>query len=180
MAGSPVNRIWIIASTAIVDVSTPKFPRATCLLDLVDLPKIEGAGRWYAWRAAGNQAIYARRHGSDDRIEYMHRALAGRAGMQVDHRDGDGLDNRRKNIREATPRQNARNRGALKGSTSRFTGVWRIKTVAKERWGACIKFDKRTRYLGVFTTEVGAARAYDRAAREHFGEFARPNFKEAA
>lgn len=97
------------------------------------------------------------------------------AGLLVDHVSGDRLDCRRENLRLATTLENGRNRRAH-GGTSRFKGVCWNK--ASEKWQADIRVSGRKIYLGLHENEEDAARAYDAAARQHFGEFARPNFGE--
>lgn len=102
---------------------------------------------------------------------YMHRLIIGaKDGEMVDHRNGNGLDNRRFNIRLATRTQNNRNSCKRKNNVSGFKGV----TFHKQhtRWSARIKVDKRVFYLGYFDTPEKAATAYNEAAKEHFGEFA--------
>jgi hypothetical protein len=95
-------------------------------------------------------------------------------GMLVDHINGDTFDNRRANLRICTSAENARNsRG--KNGISGFKGVY----PANSRWSAVINVDGRQIYLGVFASKEKAARAYDRAAIEHHGEFARFNFPDA-
>jgi hypothetical protein len=109
----------------------------------------------------------------------MHRLLLGFPRGFVDHANGNGLDNRRVNIRVATARQNSRNqRVRLQPSkSSQYKGVHWIAD--HQKWRAMI-WDggppARGRYLGVFEDEIEAAIAYDRAAVESFGNFARPNF----
>lgn len=108
---------------------------------------------------------------------YMHRLIcpldpSDRRG--IDHINGDGLDNRRQNLRPATQQQNLANARPQKGRSSRFKGVSFHKMSG--RWAASITVDYRSRYLGLFDDEVAAAAAYDTAALEAFGEFARPNF----
>src|SRR5690606_32935572 len=105
---------------------------------------------------------------------YMHRDLMPDDNAYVDHINGDGLDNRRANLRHATHRENLLNRGAVQGSESPYKGVSYHKLTG--RWRARIKSDGKTRYLGTHATQEEAARAYDRAAREMFGEFAWVNF----
>jgi hypothetical protein len=107
----------------------------------------------------------------DGVITSMHKLiLGGREGMIVDHEDGDGLNNRRSNLRHCTHAQNMKNRHSTTG-VSRFKGVWRDRV----SWRATIWADKRKINLGSFSTEKRAARAYDRAAPIYHGQFARTN-----
>lgn len=93
---------------------------------------------------------------------------------QIDHVNGDRLDNRIDNLRAATPRENSANKRKKPGASSKFVGVTRRTDTGK--WDAQIKdFGKRT-HLGCFTSEEAAARAYDRAAASVHGEFAKVNF----
>ncbi len=89
----------------------------------------------------------------------------------VDHKDLNGLNNQRDNLRVCTPAQNRSNTKKAHGC-SQFKGV----SLDGSRWVAYIKVNQKTKYLGTFGDEVAAALAYDSAAREHFGEFARCNF----
>ncbi len=108
---------------------------------------------------------------------YMHVLIMGRRdGYIVDHRNRDGLDNRRENLRWATCGQNQFNRAGRRGS-SRFKGV-SLDSLTR-RWRAQIGVDYGSRYIGLFDDEVVAARAYDRKALELFGEYAYLNFAEA-
>ncbi len=78
------------------------------------------------------------------------------------------------NCRWATKSQQIQNvRKTVGAAASRFKGV----SKSRSRWQARIKVDGQAIYLGVFIDEEKAARAYDVAAREHFGEFASVNFK---
>jgi hypothetical protein len=97
--------------------------------------------------------------------------------LWVDHRDHDGLNNQRCNLRLATPSANACNIRKRAGTTSRFLGVYWNKRM--RRWHAQIKAGGRRHSLGLFDREEDAAAAYDNAAREWFGEFATLNLQAA-
>ena len=112
------------------------------------------------------------------RVARLHREIMeAPAGLFVDHRNGDSLDNRRDNLRLATPFDNQHNRQKTKSKTSsRFIGVSYDKSHRK--WLAKIGYRGKRIFLGRFNTEEAAARAYDAAARKYHGEFARLNFPE--
>ena len=94
--------------------------------------------------------------------------------MKIDHIDGDGLNNRRANLRHCTNQENCRNQGLARNNRSGFKGVSWYPNSGK--WVATIWDGKRKVFLGYYADPVEAARAYDAKARELFGEFARPNF----
>jgi hypothetical protein len=95
----------------------------------------------------------------------------------VDHIDGNPLNNQKYNLRLCTNGENRWNsRKAEMKCSSRYKGVsW---SNATNKWKAEISFKWNKIYLGIFKEEENAAKAYDRAARKYFGEFARPNFGE--
>lgn len=109
---------------------------------------------------------------------YLHRMIIGPAKTadQVDHKNGNGLDNRRCNLRLATYSQNQANRKFQNGKTK---GVQATKSQTSP-WIARIRKDGKIHNLGVFATVKEAALAYDKAAREMFGEFARLNFPDGS
>ena len=105
---------------------------------------------------------------------YMHRLIMNaRKGMEVDHINHNGLDNRRENLRLCNRKQNARNQRKQSGCSSDYKGVSWFK--ASSKWRAQIHKDKVAYYLGYFVDEAAAARAYNVAASELFGEFAMLN-----
>jgi hypothetical protein len=130
--------------------------------------------KWYA--GGSRSAIYARRDkmvgGKKIRI-FMHRFIMNASDCAfVDHINGDGLDNRKANMRLCTPDENRRNIRKTRG-TSKYKGVCFHK--ARGRWQSFIQIDKKTLFLGLFDDEMSAALAYDTAARSHHGEFACTN-----
>jgi len=92
----------------------------------------------------------------------------------VDHIDGDRLNNKFENLRPVNKFQNMWNMGSINGSASKFCGVFFEKKIKK--WRAHIRFNGKRKHLGVFKNEVDAAKAYDKAALEFHGEFAKLNF----
>lgn len=108
-----------------------------------------------------------------------HFVLGVEGGQIVDHINGDPFDNRKRNLRKATPLANLRNSRKRSGCGSRFKGVALIKGAQTNVWRAHISTGQGVQHLGCFATEADAAQAYDAAARAHFGEFAALNFPRA-
>lgn len=103
----------------------------------------------------------------------MHRILLGaKVGEIIDHIDGDGLNNRRSNLRKCSHAENMRNRKANAKSASRFKGVRRGHAGA---WRVTIESNNERIELGQYASEEEAARRYDRAARILHGQFAKTN-----
>lgn len=103
----------------------------------------------------------------------LHRLITGvGAGQQVDHRNHNGLDNRRANLRIATPSQNAANNRPTRGRSG-YKGVSWDKQLSK--WRASITVDRRSRHLGLFMDPWEAAQAYNAAALAAWGPFAYVN-----
>ena len=91
-----------------------------------------------------------------------------------DHINGNKLDNRRANLRYATPLENAQNASKRKDNTSGFKGVYWNKQYSK--WKVQIRHEGKRKHLGRFEDVIAAAKAYDDAAKSFFGKFARVNF----
>lgn len=99
----------------------------------------------------------------------------------IDHKNHDTLDNQKHNLRTCTKSQNGQNQKPQKNCTSKYKGVSLYKQ--DDKWHAEIRLRNIfnlpfKRYLGRFKNEVEAAKAYDKVAKEEFGEFAYLNFKE--
>jgi hypothetical protein len=144
------------------------------IVDDADYAQVMAAGPWHAclnWRT-----VYAQRNvpraGGQRTSQSMHTFLTGWA--RVDHRNGDGLDNQRSNLRTATGSQNGANMRRPKNNTSGFKGVSWHKV--NRRWTARIGIASKIHHIGCYDTAEDAARAYDVAAREQYGEFAALNF----
>lgn len=136
----------------------------------------------FCWNAQGrNQGRYiyaASRFKTSpvDKFVMMHRLIMGVVecgqALHIDHRNHDTLDNRRENLRVATSSQNQGN-GRYSYGRSQYRGVY--WDGVRRRWRAQISIANRMRRLGSFESESDAAAAYNEAAVEHFGEFARLN-----
>lgn len=131
--------------------------------------------KWYAYPHRGT--FYARRNRGVTEAgkpqEIMHvRIMQPREGNQVDHINGNGLDNRRENLRECTHTENMRNRKIHRNNTSGYKGVYK----KKQGWFSAISVNGEFKYLGCYTEKEDAAKAYDVAAKDFYGEFAKTNF----
>jgi len=165
-----------------VPIRSANLPNAVAIVDAEDFDRVS-AFRWNARR--GRRTWYAQRQvritGGKCRGIQLHRfILDAPTGKLVDHINGNGLDCRKANMRLADAGQNSRNRRSNEGSISRFKGVSVIRRDDGRirAWTAAITFERRQKWIGVFGTEDEAAVAYDKQARELFGEFARTNFPE--
>jgi hypothetical protein len=127
------------------------------------LAKKDKRGNWYACRVENGHLIQ------------MHRLIMGAPdGTKVDHQNGNGLHNWRGNLRVCTNAENSRNRQKNKNNTSGYKGV----VPDRGKFRARIKVNYRLLNIGTYNTPEEAAHAYDRAAKEHHGKFARLNFPE--
>lgn len=102
----------------------------------------------------------------------MHRVILGLEKgdkLEGDHKDGNGLNNQRRNLRVATRTENHHNRTKYKTNTSGFKGV----SAKSNRWMAKINIGGKAKHLGYFDTPELAAAAYAKAAKKHHKEFAR-------
>lgn len=133
--------------------------------------------KWHVTYHVGYTAYAVHSMGPRSRVKsvYMHRQIMNAPdGVEVDHINGNGLDNRRENLRLATPAENCRNSPKQRRNTSGYKGVtWHKRA---RRWMAQIGIDGKTICVGYFKNPKDAAKAYDAHARELHGIFARTNF----
>ena len=145
---------------------------------LVDDEDYDLIMQWKWWNKEGYaiRETEINKHGERRKRKrfYMHRLINKTPdGMEVDHINGDKLDNRKENLRTCTRHQNIINRCSFKGASSKFKGVlWNVKL---NKWRARIRLNKKDFHLGYFVHEKDAARAYNDAAIIYHGDFARLN-----
>ncbi len=155
------------------------------IVDVDDLPRTLDF-KWQAVKDKSGFRAYSttskKKHGARTHISLANVILGFKLGYQIDHINGDPLDNRKKNLRFCTTKENNRNRSYSRpDKTSIYKGVSR-KTYKRMdgsfhiRWQVNIMVDRKDYYIGIFLTEIEAATAYDNVAKKHFGDFARLNF----
>ena len=163
-----------------VKARQPRDPRIRCigltknkvaLVDAADFPWLSR----YKWSAMKHCRTFYARRGRGNHIVMMHREIMQPPkGMVVDHKNRHGLDNRRENLRVCTPQENACNIGPAKGA--QLKGVH----PCGDKWGAKIRHKGKVYELGLFDTQIEAARARDRMAIEFHGRYAYLNLPEEA
>ncbi len=145
----------------------------TAIVDSEDFERLKDY-KWCVVMRKG-EPWYAKTVSPEGRLISMHRLIMNAPrGMLVDHRDHNGLNNRKGNLRICTNAQNTHNRRPCKGGTSRHKGVHFDKQ--HKRFRAAIGHKSKRYNLGRFDNEDDAGRAYDKKARELFGQFAYLNF----
>lgn len=134
------------------------------------------AFKWHAQRAKHTfYAVHGCTNGQRGQILIMHRVILNAPkGIDVDHRNRNGLDNRRENVRLATRLQNCQSMSISARNNSGYKGVY--FDCASNKWRATIRVNTVLHSLGRFVDVVEAARKYDSAALYYFEDFARLNF----
>jgi len=134
--------------------------------------------KWYALKK--RYTFYARRSIYIDSKTitscYMHRQILGLVdrNIQCDHKDTNGLNNQKSNLRECSNTENQKNQRPRVGYSSKYKGVSFVKK--RNKWVSGLVVDKKHIFLGSFINEIEAAKAYDEASILHHGEFAYTNF----
>lgn len=130
---------------------------------------------WH-YMTVGYAATHRSRKLGKPKIIYMHREIMGNPlNKEIDHINNDKLDNRKINLRLVTHSHNMMNYKRNTLGSSKYKGVCWAKE--ENKWKAQIGFDKVNYHIGYFKSEEEAAKAYDKKAKELFGEFAYINFK---
>lgn len=147
---------------------------------IVDDEDYEWACQWaWCWglRGTKHNREYAIRSDALRGLVYMHRDILNAPYyLWVDHANGNGLDNRRTNLRICTPAQNIAGKNVYQKATSMYRGVHYDKK--GECYQAQVACRGKRITVGCYDNEEEAARAYDARAREEYGQFARLNFPE--
>lgn len=146
----------------------------TALVDDDDYEELS-QHKWYAMTSRG--LWYAVRRIGNNSSVLMHRIILGvPTGVLTDHRDGNGLNNQKYNLRRADHSLNALNRSSQANNTTGFKGV-NLRTGGRRKpYRATIQIGGKFTYIGSYVTAEEAAHAYDAVARELHGEFACLNF----
>jgi hypothetical protein len=154
-------------------------PLTRGLVAFIDEEDVEAISKhiWHAEGKKGRVKFYARSgspRATGSRVGHvMHQFVLGgrRVGFDIDHINGNGLDNRKQNLRFCASVDNMRNKWVSSRNTSGIPGVnWRARDC---KWRAYITIDKRQVYLGQFANKHDAVIARSLAAAKYFGEFAR-------
>jgi hypothetical protein len=149
------------------------------VVDPEDFQKLN-AHKWFV-KKSGNNIFYAiramRRVNGRKKNISMHRQIMGATppGLVIDHKDSNGLNNTKENLRIVTSAQNIyNNRKTAKKTSSKYKGVCYKKQ--KNKYCATIGHHGHRKFLGYFENETDAAKTYDQAAKKLFGQFAKLNF----
>lgn len=166
----PVRKIEVRGDVAIV----PLTKGYLAVIDAADLHLVD-KWNWSALVSKRRNAVYAvrgERVDGKNKMHLMHRVILGTPPrLHTDHIDGDGLNNRRGNLRTCTHAENCRNTGLRSDNKSGFKGVF-FETRA-QKWRAEIECNGKSKHLGLYGTKDEAAKAYETASQEMHGRFRR-------
>lgn len=165
-------------ATIPLDSDTRQIPLNKDKFAIIDAADYEWLNQW-KWITQQNKKtiFYATRtrwNGSGLTTIRMHRLILGVGkGEQVDHINGDGLDNRRCNLRVCSQQENTFNKRKSENKSSKYKGVsWKKQA---KKWVARITINRKLTNLGYFNTQESAAHAYNEMAMKYYGEYAKLN-----
>lgn len=138
---------------------------------MIDDEDFESVSKHKWWASKGRNTWYAMATVKKKLVRLHQFLMPGKRWR--DHRDGNGLNNQRENLRRCSPVQNEGNSKMKRTNTSGVKGVWWSKH--RRKWAACICINYKTVHLGAFEDKEIAAQAYRSAAIKRFGEFANPH-----
>lgn len=169
MTKKKTNPITLVGGVAHIGTTNNE----TFFVDRSDVIKI--SGRYWGIMKMGNNHKYVCTRmysGGECKVVMLHRFIMGaQKGQDVDHLDGNGLNNMRSNLRVCSHAENGANRRKIAKSASVYKGLTRCGG----GWCVRIKKDYKSHYIGCFKNESEAATAYNDAAKKYFGAFAKLN-----
>lgn len=158
-----------------IEIHSKTFGEFIVFIDDEDYDLVSNYG-WYIRKVGNNFYAYAHKPGGLKKIQ-MHRLIMGitDSNIFIDHKDRDGLNNQKSNLRIVDKSKNAANSYKRRNCTSpKYKGVSWSKVAKK--WHGYINKENKRHYLGLFESEKEAAIAYNKKAIELFGEFAALNY----
>ena len=171
-----MNKIVIHSKYAYIHLGGTKYPDKIAMIDKEDVNKIKNFSWWPARQQHHQEYFYAMAQRKKTKVKerktiLMHHLIKEvPEGKEIDHINGNGLDNRQENLRDATASQNCMNIRPRENTTSKYKGVSWDKN--KERWRARIQIEGKMIHLGRFREEENAAKAYNKKALELVSEHA--------
>ena len=161
-----------LSATPVMEINSPKYGIKKVLIDSDDIEKVK-AHTWFVNKH--RDIFYVRTHATINNVRTLlrlHRFIMdARPGEIVDHINGNGLDNRKCNLRICSLQENNHNCKKPRHNTSGYKGVYWHKLCKK--WGAQIRVNKKELHLGLFDTKEKAYDAYCEASKKYHGEFGR-------
>lgn len=166
------------SSSVKIFVPTKKYGVQTIIIDIEDIGKYQ-AGSWMIWGSARHHTLYVVHRNNNvktvDGYGRFHRLIVSAPPhLVVDHINGNGLDNRKCNLRLTTQAGNNKNSSKRRNAkTSTYKGVHFDKRSSS--WKTQIQKDGKRMAIGTFDTELEAVHAYNAAAEKYHGEYAKLN-----
>ncbi len=168
MKAMRLKKLFYLVGNGTAQMELPK--DTILIIDEIDLDLCSNIG-WALKEWSGRQYAHGSigKHGDRKTVMIHTLLIKPPKGYTVDHINGNGLDNRRCNLRIASPQQNSSNRRKIKVKTSKYKGVHKREN---GKWRAAIRVNRKLINLGTFILELDAVNAYNKAATQYFGEFA--------